>query len=70
MKSLSRGRALAYELERACEADFYHATYNLKLNAKDDALKLLQSAALGCPRDFLEQSAAKMELAGLRGPTK
>ena len=57
-------------LERICEADFYLGTYDLERNAKDDALKSLQSAAVGCPRDFLEQSAAKLELARLRGPTK
>ena len=53
-------------LERGCEADFYVAVYDLGRNVKDDALKLLQSAALRCPENFVEEAAAKLELARLK----
>ena len=56
------GESPRVRLERGCEADFYLGAFALERNAKDDALKLLQSAAVGCPSDFLEKSAAKLEL--------
>jgi tetratricopeptide (TPR) repeat protein len=52
-------------LGRNCETDFYVGTYFLAHNIKDDALKLFQSAATSCPQDFLEEAAAKLELARL-----
>jgi tetratricopeptide (TPR) repeat protein len=52
-------------LGRNCETDFYVGTYFLAHNIKDDALKLFQSAARSCPQDFLEEAAAKLELARL-----
>jgi tetratricopeptide (TPR) repeat protein len=52
-------------LGRNCETDFYVGTYFLAHNIKDDALKLFQSAATNCPQDFLEEAAAKLELARL-----
>jgi lipoprotein NlpI len=53
-------------LERGCEADFYVAVYDLERNVKDDALKLFQSAAVRCPENFVEEAAAKLELARLK----
>ena len=52
-------------LGRNCEADFYVGTYFLAHNITDNALKLFQSAATKCPQDFLEEAAAKLELARL-----
>jgi tetratricopeptide (TPR) repeat protein len=52
-------------LGRNCETDFYVGTYFLAHNIKDDALKLFQSAATSCPQDFLEEAAARLELARL-----
>jgi tetratricopeptide (TPR) repeat protein len=64
------GRSPRVRLERTCEADFYLGTYDLDRNANDDASKLFQSAAISCPRDFLEQSAARLELARSAGATR
>jgi tetratricopeptide (TPR) repeat protein len=48
--------------ERTCEADFFVGVYQAGNGAAAEARPLLQSAAQDCPNDFLERSAATLEL--------
>ena len=64
-KIAQSGGSPRVRLGRNCETDFYVGTYYVAHNIKDDALKLFQSAATSCPQDFLEEAAAKLELARL-----
>jgi tetratricopeptide (TPR) repeat protein len=65
-EAVQSGDSPRVRLERGCEADFYVAVYALERNVKDDALKLLQFAAVRCPENFVEEAAAKLELARLK----
>jgi tetratricopeptide (TPR) repeat protein len=47
---------------RVCETDFYAGEHALAHGATEDALRLLQLAVDGCPKTFVEWSAAKAEL--------
>jgi tetratricopeptide (TPR) repeat protein len=48
--------------EQTCEADFFVGFYQARIGAAAEARPLLQSAAQGCPNDFLERPAATLEL--------
>jgi tetratricopeptide (TPR) repeat protein len=51
--------------EQICEADFYLGVFSLEKKARDEARKLIASAAENCPPSMLEKPAAKAELARL-----
>jgi lipoprotein NlpI len=51
---------------RECEADFYVGEWQLTQHNVDVAKNLLQNAVGKCPGDFIEQSAAKIEIARLK----
>ena len=48
-----------------CEANFYGGQHALIEGQRDDAVKLFEMAAKGCPHGFLEGIAATAELKGL-----
>jgi tetratricopeptide (TPR) repeat protein len=48
--------------KKLCDADFYLAEYQLEKGAPDEARKLLQAAADGCPASARESWFAKSEL--------
>jgi lipoprotein NlpI len=48
-----------------CEANFYGGDLALRLNAKDEAVRLFRLAASGCARDANESFAANAELKAL-----
>jgi lipoprotein NlpI len=48
-----------------CEANFYGGQYALIEGQRDDAVKLLETAARDCPHGFLEGIAATAELKGM-----
>jgi len=48
-----------------CEANFYGGEYALVSGAREDAVKLFETAAKECPHGFLEGIAANAELKGL-----
>jgi len=48
-----------------CEANFYGAELALQQGTKNEATRLFQLAASGCPAGFIEASAAKVELRAL-----
>ena len=56
----------ALRSKRSCEANFYLAEYRLEQNAPDDARRLLQLAADGCPPEQEESRLAKWELKRLK----
>jgi lipoprotein NlpI len=47
---------------QACEADFYLGVLAAENGASQEARRLLQSAVATCPQDFVEWSAAGLEL--------
>ena len=50
---------------QVCEANFYSGELALRLNAKDEAVRLFRLAASGCARDANEWFAANAELKAL-----
>lgn len=56
-------RRAAQGAAQNCEADFYLGMFELEKNGRDEAKKLISSAASGCPGDMLEKAAAAAELA-------
>src|SRR5262249_14735412 len=50
---------------QACEANFYGGELALRLNAKDEAVRLFRLAASGCARDVNEMVGAEAELKAL-----
>jgi tetratricopeptide (TPR) repeat protein len=48
-----------------CEANFYSGVFALGQSAKDEATRLFGLATNGCPRGFIEWSAARSELKAL-----
>jgi lipoprotein NlpI len=50
---------------QVCEANFYGGELALRLDAKDEAMRLFQLAASGCAKDANEWFAAKAELKAL-----
>ena len=50
---------------QVCEANFYSGELALRQGAKDDAKRLFEAAADGCPRAFVEWDAANAELRAL-----
>ena len=61
-RNAQEGDSPRARVEHKCETDFYVGVYDLHREAKDEALKLLHAAAIGCPQDYLEYAAAKLEL--------
>jgi lipoprotein NlpI len=51
---------------QVCEANLYGGELALRQGAKDEAVRLFQLAASGCPRDANEWFAANAELKALR----
>jgi lipoprotein NlpI len=51
--------------KQVCEANFYRGQWALRQDAKDEAVRLFQLAASGCPRDVDESFAAIAELKAL-----
>jgi lipoprotein NlpI len=51
---------------QVCEANFYIAERALQSGSKEEALKLFEQAAADCPKTFIEQQAADVELSSLR----
>ena len=47
---------------QVCEANFYTGELALSKGATDDASRLFQLAVDGCPKTFIEWSAASLEL--------
>lgn len=58
-------RHSASNADENCETDFYLGMFALEKNARDDAKKLIATAARECSADMLEKSAASAELARL-----
>jgi lipoprotein NlpI len=58
-------RQAAGDADQKCEANFYIGLFDLEKNARDDAKKLIGTAASTCPADMLEKAAATAELARL-----
>ena len=54
------------KLAQSCEADFYSGEFALLKKNRQEALRLLRLAASGCPRRFIESTAAIAELIILR----
>jgi len=52
--------------DQVCEADFFLGIYQQEKGARDEARRLLESAAKTCPRRNLEYRTAKHELEGRR----
>jgi lipoprotein NlpI len=50
---------------RLCQANFYSGEWALRMGAKDEAVRLFQLAASGCPRETQEWFAANAELKAL-----
>jgi lipoprotein NlpI len=50
---------------QVCAANFYSGELSLMKGAKDEATRLFRLAANGCPRSFMEWTAAKAELKAL-----
>ena len=50
---------------QVCEANFFSGELTLRRGQKEDAVRLFRLAADGCPKDFTEWSAAKLELTAL-----
>jgi len=50
---------------QVCEANFYGGELALRLNAKDEAVRLFRLAANGCAKDVNEWFAANAELKAL-----
>jgi lipoprotein NlpI len=50
---------------QVCEANFYSGELALRLNAKDEAVRLFRLAASGCAKDVNEAFAANAELKAL-----
>ncbi len=48
-----------------CEVNFYSGELALAKNKKDEAVRLFQTAAAGCPAGLIEEVAAKAELKAL-----
>jgi lipoprotein NlpI len=48
--------------DQLCEADFYLGVYHGAKGDQNDARQLLQSAALSCPRGYVEYETAGLEL--------
>jgi lipoprotein NlpI len=48
-----------------CEANFYGGELALSKGSKDDASRLFQQAATGCPKDYVEWASANAELKAL-----
>ncbi len=53
------------KLGQVCEANFYSGELALQQGEKQEATRLFQVAANGCPKEFVEGPAAKDELAAL-----
>jgi tetratricopeptide (TPR) repeat protein len=51
--------------DQSCEADFYLGVYLAVTGPEGEARRLLSSAATGCPPNFVEPGAARLELARL-----
>jgi len=63
----TRTAALSADLQRtrveqSCEADFFTGVYQIEKGALADARPLFQSAVDHCPHDFVEYSAAELQL--------
>jgi lipoprotein NlpI len=52
----------ALRAKRTCDADFYLGEYQLEKGAADEARRLFQSAADGCPASAREAAFARFEL--------
>lgn len=48
--------------EQVCEANFYTAEFQRLQHHDDEALRLYRLALAGCPRDFIEYTAATSPL--------
>ena len=55
----------ATKTNQVCEANFYSGELALSKGAKDDATRLFKLAADGCPKNYIEWSAATLELKAL-----
>jgi tetratricopeptide (TPR) repeat protein len=54
--------AAANNPEQRCEAQYYLGEWHLLRDARANAIKVLQEAVKGCPKDFIEYTGALAEL--------
>ena len=61
-KTLDEARSLARDSDETCEVDYYGSEWRLARGERNAALEGLRRAAAQCPVNFVEYSAARIEL--------